>query len=61
MGMGDEPVGSPSTNGFSGVGPKSLMLKIYVSRKKVAFSRLIRTVYIYSLRYNHQQQEGRHE
>ena len=26
VGIGDEPVGRPSTNGFSGVGPKFLML-----------------------------------
>lgn len=27
MGIGDEPVGKPSTNGFAAVGLKSLMLR----------------------------------
>ena len=28
VGIGDEPVGRPSTNGFSGVGRKSLILRL---------------------------------
>lgn len=31
VGIGDEPVGSPSTKGFSAVGAKSLMLQIEMS------------------------------